>query len=85
MMRFEHTKYKQIGIALAVRVKTGEILDIQVEPIRCRGKLAQTLPSKFKHWGTQRKVIVDSVISTVAKFCVRKPSKCTIQTDSSRY
>jgi len=85
MMSFEHTNYKQIGIALAVRPKTGEILDIQIEPIRCRGKLAQTLPSKFKHWGTQKKVAIDSVISTVAKFCVRNPSKCVIETDSSRH
>ena len=85
MMSFEHSNYKQIGIAVSVRVKTGEILDIQIEPIRCRGKLALTLPKKFKHWGTQKKVIVDSVISNLAHFCVRNPSKCTIETDSSRH
>ncbi|MGZ3687309.1 MAG: transposase [Bdellovibrionota bacterium] len=85
MMSYEHTKYKQVSIVLAVRVKTGEILDVEVEPIRCRGSLSKTLPAKFSYWGTQPKTAVGAVLSNLAKYCVRNLSACTIETDDSRF
>lgn len=47
METFEHTRLKPLSIAIAVRAKTGEIIEAQVAEMNCHGKAAKI--SQFKY------------------------------------
>ena len=74
---FEHTKYRPLSVALAVRVKTGEIIDAQVATFASR--LGTRLPLKYKdeyREDTRKAAIEDCVIS------VKKASGDTLRIES---
>jgi transposase-like protein len=47
METFEHTRLKPLSIALAVRGKTGEIVEARVAEMNCHGKSASTSQRKY--------------------------------------
>jgi len=44
---FEHTRLKPLSIAIAVRAKSGEILEAQVATMNCKGHLARVAQQKY--------------------------------------
>lgn len=47
METFEHTRLKPLSVALAVRAKTGEIIEAQVATMNCKGRLAGVAQQKY--------------------------------------
>lgn len=80
METFEHTKLKPLSIAIAIRAKTGEIIDTEVGTFAANGPLAK--PSRAKYdWcqDTTRQACI-SVMETV-KLCARDENTITIASD----
>jgi transposase-like protein len=44
---FEHTKLKPLSVTVAVRAKTGEIIEAQVGTMQCKGHLAEIAQTKY--------------------------------------
>jgi len=79
MQTFEHTKLKPVTIAVAVRAKTGEIVDMRAAPIPYQGPLA---PLAFRKYGPR-----PSRAKEAATRCLKKVRACskptlTLTTDS---
>jgi hypothetical protein len=78
---FEHTKYRPLSIVMAVRVKTGEIIEAQVAPFRTTvGQ--EKLPLKYQneYRPDNRPVAIEDTLNS-AKKAVRK--SITIESDES--
>lgn len=83
METFEHTRMKPLSIALAVRVKTGEIIDAEVSTIKAKGKLARVAERKYD-WRADTSVdACKSVIQTVKR--VAKPGLTVACDEKTNY
>jgi len=65
MDTFEHTRLKPLSIALAVRVKTGEIIEAQVAEMNCHGKAAKVSQHKYGWRQDLRSVAREDVLRQV--------------------
>jgi transposase-like protein len=70
METFEHSRLKPLSIALAVRAKTGEILDTRVATMNCKGHLAAISQRKYGFREDTRDQAREEVLFTV-KACSR--------------
>lgn len=81
METFEHTKLKPISIAIAVRAKTGQIIDAEVATMNAKGHLASASRQIYGLRVDTRKDACKSVIETVK--CIAR-DEITIASDSKR-
>ena len=82
METYEHTKCKPLSITLAVRVKTGDIIDAKIAVMQCKGKLAPISRNKYPHWNQDTRAIAcKSVLESVKKVA---KDYITIASDSKR-
>lgn len=79
---FEHTRLKPLSIAVAIREKTGEIIEAQVATMNCKGPLAKI--SQFKYGWRQdtREAAREDVLRMVNK-CSK--ANITIRSDAQGY
>jgi hypothetical protein len=78
METFEHTKLKPLSVAMAVRVKTCEIIAAQVASMECKGHLAGIAHAKYGPRSDTREQARTTVLETL-KACARE--QLTIHTD----
>lgn len=76
---FEHTRLKPLSVSIAVRVKTGEILDMSVATMACKGWNASLSVQKYDTRNDTRKTSRETVFETVNK-CSKE--NMTIVSDS---
>lgn len=81
METYEHTKLKPLSIALAVRVKTGEIIDAKVASMNCHGHMANASRKKYGWREDNRNVACQDVLNIVKK-CAK--TELTVATDAKR-
>jgi transposase-like protein len=79
MESFEHTRLKPLTIAVAVRAKSGEIIDLRVETLSYKGPLAGLAFKKYGPRKNNAAKAVGKVLSTVA-LCTT--ARSLITTDS---
>jgi transposase-like protein len=65
METFEHTRMKPVSVALAVRVKTGEILAVECAPMAYKGPLAAQARDKYGPREDQTGVAIKKALVTV--------------------
>jgi hypothetical protein len=81
METFEHTRLKPLSIALAVRAKTGEIIEAQVAEMNCHGKAASV--SQFKYgWRADHRAVAREDVLRQVKLVAR--DQITIVSDAKR-
>lgn len=78
METFEHTRLKPLSIAIAVRPKTGEIIDLQVASMKCHGKLSSVARRLYGHREDTREAAREDVLKAVSN-CSKE--KITIASD----
>jgi IS1 family transposase len=76
---YEHSSLKPLSIALAVRAKTGQIIDARVASMNCHGVMASISRKFYGKRADTRKEAFAQVLGSVGK--VAKP-KVTIATDA---
>ena len=81
METYEHTRLKPLSISIAVRVKTGQIIDMKVATMNCHGPLAALSQKKYGLRKDTRKEANGSVIETVRRV-VNTGSGLTVGCDS---
>jgi len=81
LQTFEHTRLKPVSVAVAIRAKTGEIIDIDVAMMSSFGAMVRRTRELYPYWHEARKGARESVFRSVAK-CA-KPG-ITIRTDKDR-
>ena len=67
METFEHTRLKPLSIAIAVRPKTGEIIDIEVSIMNAKGLIAKESRRKYGTRIDTRVAACTSVMHTVSR------------------
>jgi len=82
LQTFEHTRLKPVSIAVAIRVKTGEVIDVDVAMMSSFGAMVRRTRELYPEWRETRRGARESVFRSVAK-CA-KPG-VTIKTDESRH
>lgn len=65
METFEHTKLKPLSIAIAVRAKTGEIIEAQVATMNCHGNTAKISQAKYGWRQDTRSAACEDVLRQV--------------------
>jgi transposase-like protein len=86
MESFEVTRQIPVSIAIAVRPKTGEIIDAAVATMNTKGKLAKESVAKYGYRLDTRKDVLTSILNTVDK-CKKvhdKTKRFTIASDAKR-
>lgn len=78
METFEHTRLKPLSIAIAVRGKTGEIIEARVASMNCHGSTAALSQKKYGYREDHRDAAREDVLKVV-NTCSRE--KITIVTD----
>jgi len=81
LQTFEHTHLKPVSVAVAIRAKTGEIIDIDVAMMSSFGAMVRRTRELYLDWHEARHGARESVFRSVAK-CA-KPG-ITIMTDKDR-
>lgn len=71
METYEHTKMKPLSIALAVVGKTGQIIEAQAAPMRCKGHLAKASNEKYG-WRQDTRDAAREDVMLMVKKCARK-------------
>lgn len=81
---FEHTKFKPISVALAVRAKTGEIIEVQAAQFRSR--VTQHIPLKYKdeYRPDHRPVAIEDCMLSIKK-AARSEANLVIDSDESTH
>jgi hypothetical protein len=67
MESFEHTRLKPLSVAIAVRARTGEILDAQVATMSCKGHLAAVALRKYGWRPDTRNTARRNVLSKIRR------------------
>lgn len=70
METFEHTRMKPISVAVAVRARTGQILDIQCATLGYKGPLADQARRKYGHRENNSLVAVGDVLATIGRCAI---------------
>ncbi len=79
----EGSKKRPLSISLAVRAKTGQIIDVGVAKMKLKGKLAAKYPDNIFNWGEDNREEISKnvfkTVETIAKSeitiaCDKKPS-----------
>jgi hypothetical protein len=81
METFEHTRLKPLSIAIAVRAKTGEIIEAQVAEMNCHGKAAP-LSQQLYGWRQDNRATAREDVLRMVK-AVARPN-ITIVSDAKR-
>lgn len=81
METFDHTRMKPLSIAIAVRAKTGQIIDAKVGEMNCHGKLASKAQAKYGFRRDTRAVACEETLKTLSK-CQRPFDPMTIFSDA---
>jgi transposase-like protein len=84
MFSYEHTKYLPLSIAVAIRAKTGEIIEAQVAQSHS-AVAKKKVPIKYRHlWRPNLShVAVEDCIISIEK-CARDPRLLTILSDKTK-
>ncbi len=80
METFEHTRLKPISVALGVRAKTGQIVDIRVAQLGYKGPLAELARRKYGPREDLSHLAVNEVLSQIG---VCSTSELRLVTDAS--
>jgi transposase-like protein len=80
METFEHTRLKPVSVALGVRAKSGEIVDIKVAKLGYKGPLAWLARKKYGPREDLSHQAIEKVLASVA-MCAR--NNLTLVTDSN--
>lgn len=67
---FEHTRLKPLSIAIAVRAKTGEIVEAKVATMNCKGHLASIAQQKYG-WRKDTRALAREKVVLAVKACSR--------------
>lgn len=81
LQTFEHTRLKPVSVAVAIRAKTGEIIDVDVAMMASFGPMVRRTRELYPEWREARLGARESVFRSVAK-CA-KPG-VTVRTDKDR-
>ena len=79
METFEHTRLKPVSVALAVRAKTGEVIDIRCASMPYKGPLASIALKKYGPRRDDTKAAIAKVLTT-SRRCTKR--SCVLTTDA---
>ncbi len=79
MESFEHTKLKPLTIAIAVRAKTGELIDLDVQTLNYKGPLAALA---FKKYGPRKNNATKAVRKVMSSIALCTREQTLVVTDS---
>jgi hypothetical protein len=82
METYEHSKCKPLSISLAVRAKTGDIIDARVAFMNCKGKLASISRKKYPLWNVDNRQIINKEVMETKKLVSKK--NITVASDAKK-
>lgn len=83
METFEHTRLKPLSITLAVRAKTGQIIEAQVATMNCHGQTASLSQAKYGWRNDTRGAAREDVLKMVNQ--CSKPSMLIVSDKKTNY